>query len=79
MRQVPDAQVTSQVREVLRDDPWLYAEHITVTTQNGVVTVEGIVGDTGERFRILRLCRKIPGVRRVVDAMELFNNDPDGG
>ena len=57
----------------------LYSEHMTITTQNGVVTLEGIVGDTGEMFRILRLCRKIPGARRVVNALEMMHNDPDGG
>jgi osmotically-inducible protein OsmY len=78
-RHLTDEQVTEQVEKALADDPYVYAEHVTVTTNNGVVRLEGIVGDTGERFRILRLCRKLPGARRVVDALELFNNDPDGG
>jgi len=66
-RQAADEQVTRQVQKTLTDDPWIYAEHVIVT------------GDTGERFRIIRLCRKIPGTRRVVDALEIINNDPDGG
>jgi osmotically-inducible protein OsmY len=78
-RQAADEQVTQQVQKTLTDAPWIYAEHVIVTTQNGVVRLEGIVGDTGERFRILRLCRKIPGARRVVDALEIISNDADGG
>lgn len=78
-RNIPDEQVTAQVEKALAEDPYVYAEHVTVTTNNGVVRVEGIVGDTGERFRILRRCRKIPGTRRVVDALEVVSNDPDGG
>jgi osmotically-inducible protein OsmY len=78
-RQATDEQVTRQVQKTLTDDPWIYAEHVIVTTRNGVVRLEGLIGDTGERFRILRLCRKIPGTRRVVDALEIINNDPDGG
>jgi len=74
-----DEQVTLQVQNRLTGDPWIYAEHITVTTRNGVVRLEGIVGDTGELFRILRLCRKIPGARRVVSELEVVHNDPDGG
>ena len=74
-----DAALTVKVVQVLQDDPWIFADHVTVSTRNGVVRVEGIVGDTGERFRILRLCRRIPGTRRVVDALEVINNDPDGG
>lgn len=78
-KQAADEQVTQQVQKTLTDDPWIYAEHITITTQNGVVRLEGIVGDTGERFRMVRVCRKIPGVRRVVDALEMPANDADGG
>jgi osmotically-inducible protein OsmY len=74
-----DEQVTAQVQKTLTDDPWIYAEHITVSTRNGVVRLEGIVGDTGELFRILRECRKIPGARRVVNELEIMHNDPDGG
>jgi osmotically-inducible protein OsmY len=74
-----DEQVTEQVQRTLTNDPWIYAEHITVTTRNGVVRLEGIVGDTGELYRILRQCRKIPGARRVVSELEMMHNDPDGG
>lgn len=74
-----DEAVTVKVVQVLENDPYVFADHITITTRNGVVRVEGIVGDTGERFRILRLCRRIPGARRVVDALEVMSNDPDGG
>jgi osmotically-inducible protein OsmY len=78
-RQAADEQVTRQVEKTLTDDPWVFGDHITVTTHNGVVRLEGIVGDTGEMFRIVRLCRKIPGARRVVNALEIMHNDPDGG
>lgn len=78
-RQAADEQVTRQVQQTLTNDPWIYSEHITITTYNGVVRLEGIVGDTGEMFRIMRLCRKIPGARRVVNALEIMHNDPDGG
>jgi hypothetical protein len=74
-----DEQISRQVQETLTADPWIFAEHITVTTQNGVVRLEGIVGDTGELFRVLRLARKIPGARRVVNELEMMHNDPDGG
>jgi osmotically-inducible protein OsmY len=78
-RQAADEQVTRQVEQTLTNDPWIFAEHITITTQNGVVRLEGIVGDTGEMFRIMDLARKIPGARRVVSQLEIMHNDPDGG
>src|SRR5215469_5622799 len=74
-----DEQVTRQVEKKLANDPWIFSEHITVTTRNGVVHLEGIVGDTGEWFRLLDLCRRIPGAWRVVSELEIMHNDPDGG
>ena len=78
-RRTNDEQITRQVQNTLTNDPWIFAEHITVTTENGVVRLEGIVADTGEMFRVLRLCRKTPGTRRVINALEMMHNDPDGG
>lgn len=74
-----DEQVTRQVEETLAHDPWIYAEHITVTTDHGVVRLQGLVQDTGEWLRILRLSRRIPGAKRVVDELEQVRSDPDGG
>jgi len=74
-----DEQITRQVQATLTQDPWIFADHVTVTTRNGVVRLEGIVADTGELFRVLRLCRKIPGARRVINELEMMHNDPDGG
>jgi osmotically-inducible protein OsmY len=76
---VNDERITQQVQKTLTADPWIFADHITVTTENGVVRLEGIIGDTGELFRVLRLARKIPGARRVVSELEIMHNDPDGG
>lgn len=79
-RQDADEQVTRQVQKALSEDPWIYAEHVTVTTKNGVVTLEGVVGDVGELLRIVRLCRKIPGTRRVSTSyVEINAQLPDGG
>jgi hypothetical protein len=75
-----DEQITLQAHKAISDDPWIYSEHITVTTQNGVIRVEGIVQDTWDWFRILDLCRKIRGARRVdTSGVELLHNDPEGG
>jgi hypothetical protein len=63
----------------LTEDPWIFSEHITVTTRNdGVVRLEGIVADTGELFRVLSLCRQMPDARRVINELEMIHN-PNGG
>ena len=72
-RQLSDEQVTQQVERALDKDPYIYAEHITVTTRNGVVRVEGIVLDVQQLIDVLRLCRKASGSRRVVNEMELHD------
>src|SRR5215472_10955655 len=74
-----DEQITQLAETAVTNDPWIFSDHITISTHNGVIRVEGIVQDTGEWFRILRLCRKIPGARRVVSELEMLHNDPDGG
>jgi osmotically-inducible protein OsmY len=78
-KRLEDEQVTQRVQKALTNDPWIYSEHVTVTTRDGIVTVEGIVQDTGEWFRILDLARRTPGARRVVTRLEMLHNDPDGG
>jgi hypothetical protein len=78
-REAADEQITLQVETALANDPWIYAEHVTVTTENGIVRVEGITSDAWEMRRILREARKTPGVRRVLNQLEMIHLDPDGG
>lgn len=78
-RAAADEEVTRAAEKTLADDPWIFSDHVTITTRHGVVRVEGIVGDTWEMFRIVRLCRRIPGAKRVVNELEIMHNDPDGG
>ena len=78
-REAADEQITAQVQTALANDPWIYAEHVTVTTENGIVRVEGITSDPWEMRRILREARKTPGVRRVLNQLEMIHLDPEGG
>jgi osmotically-inducible protein OsmY len=58
---------------------YIYAEHVTVTTSKGVVTCEGIVGDAAELRRVLRICRRASGSKRVVSQLEINDSIPEGG
>ena len=78
-REAADEQITRQVESALTNDPWIYAEHVTLTTRNGIVRVEGITSDAWEMRRILRECRRTPGVRRCLNQLEMIHLDPDGG
>ena len=78
-REAADEQITRQVESALTNDPWIYAEHVTLTTRNGIVRVEGITSDAWEMRRILRECRRTPGVRRCLNQLEMIHLDPEGG
>jgi BON domain len=72
-----DEAVTEQVQKVLQDDPVLYSGHISVSTHNGVVTLEGIVEDLWDYRRALLLARRVAGRGRVVNKMEFLPEDMD--
>lgn len=78
-RHLTDDQMKQVVETALADNPYIYAEHITISARNGVVTVEGIVGDAGELLMVLRLARKVSGSKRVVSELVIDDSLPDGG
>jgi len=69
--------MTAKVTTALRQDPYIFSDHVTVRTENGVVRLEGIVRDLPDLFQILRLARRIAGKGRVVNAIEFVPADDD--
>ena len=75
-----DERITEQVQKALSDDGFFYSQHVTITTRDGVVTLDGIVEDPGELTRLLKLASRIPGVKRVFSGNVWINDQPaDGG
>jgi osmotically-inducible protein OsmY len=70
-RRAADEEVRGQVESALHADPFFNDEHVTVTIKNGVVTLHGIVFDEWDLRVVKRIARRIPGVRRVVDDLEI--------
>jgi len=68
--------VTRRVETALDSNRYLDASRITVTTNDGVVHLEGLVGDSGDLLAALRSVNRVVGARRVVD--ELDTCEPDG-
>lgn len=68
---VDDEELTKRVAAVLHDDPYFYDEHVTVTVKNGVATLQGIVFDDWDLRQAIRLARRISGVKRVVNDLEI--------
>lgn len=67
-----DQAITAKVEQVLRDDPYLYAAHISVVTENGVVRLQGVAFDLWDLQRMLYLARKASGTRRIVNEIDLL-------
>jgi hypothetical protein len=73
-----DAAITARVSQALHDDPYIFSEHVTVTTENGIMTLAGRVSDLADLHQILRLARRIAGRGRVVNEIEFVPADEDG-
>jgi hypothetical protein len=54
---VADAKMKEEVEEALHSDPFFYDAHVTVTTKNGVVTLEGIVFDDWDLRQAMRISK----------------------
>jgi hypothetical protein len=68
---VADEQLRQQVEAALHSDLFFYDEHVTVTIHNGVATLQGIVFDDRDLRSALRIAKKIPGVKRVINDLEI--------
>jgi osmotically-inducible protein OsmY len=66
-----DEKTKQQVEEALHSDAFFYDEHVTVTVRDGVATLRGIVFDDWDLRQAMRIARRIPGVRRVLNDLEI--------
>jgi len=66
-----DEIVAGQVQTALGSDPLVFDEHVTVTVKNGIATLHGIAFDYWDVLRMKRLAKRVPGVKRVVDDIDL--------
>jgi osmotically-inducible protein OsmY len=67
-----DFLIAAKVTAAVQQDPYIFGDHITVTVDNGVVRLEGIVNDLSDLHRVVRLARRVAGTRLVVNNLELM-------
>lgn len=72
-----DREIAQSVQAALNADKQLYARHIFVRADNGVVHLSGFVWETPELFEAKRVAEQVPGVARVVNDLELDRNGMD--
>jgi hypothetical protein len=74
---VADEKMKSQVEEAMHSDPVFYDEHVTVTVKNGVATLSGMVFDDWDMRQAMRISRRIAGVKRVINDLEMVQRSSD--
>lgn len=66
-----DSEITSAIEDAFKQDDLLAAASISVSTEQGVVTLSGSVPNALAYNRALSLARRVPGVRPPVLATGL--------
>jgi osmotically-inducible protein OsmY len=73
-----DAALAAEVATALQNDSYIFSDHLTVSAQNGVVRVGGLVREQSDLLAILRLARRIAGKGRVINEIQFDPVDDDG-
>ena len=73
-----DKDTGQRVRAALDSDQYLYAEHITVTSKDGVVTLHGLVDSEWDLRQAISISSRVNGVKQVVDDLEIWDLDGRG-
>ena len=74
-----DDQLAAQVEQALLNDQEIYARHIDVDAEHGVVHLSGLIWSVEELSKAKRVAARVPGVKRVVSELELEVGGGKGG
>jgi hyperosmotically inducible periplasmic protein len=72
-----DKATAERVQSALNDDDLLYAKHIIVRADNGVVRLTGFVWEPPDLDEATRIAEGVDGVSKVVNDLELQLNGID--
>jgi osmotically-inducible protein OsmY len=72
-----DQALTAKVEQALHDDPYIFSDHMSVVTENGIVRLKGVAVDLSDLRQALALARRIAGRRRVINEIDLIPEDAD--
>jgi osmotically-inducible protein OsmY len=67
----PDPWITAKIQAKYFVDDDVKARNIDVTTQNGIVTLQGVVSSEAERRQAIAIARNTDGVREVTDQLRI--------
>jgi osmotically-inducible protein OsmY len=72
-----DKETVERVQSALDADRLLYAKHVNVRADNGVVRLSGFVWDPSDLGEAQRIAEGVEGVAKVVNDLELQRNGID--
>jgi osmotically-inducible protein OsmY len=67
-----DAMVTTRVKKAIFDEPALKVTDVSVTTENGVVSLSGSVKNRAERAKAADVARRVEGVKLVKNELKIL-------
>jgi osmotically-inducible protein OsmY len=70
---VSDQELDKRVEAALERAPYLYAQHITVTSRDGIVTLGGMVENPSDLRDALKISGRVDGVKDLVDDLEIWD------
>jgi BON domain len=70
-QRLADERLRAEVESALHNAPTLMSDHLEVSIKNGVVTLTGMVFDDWDLRMARRAAKRIPGVKRVINDMEI--------
>lgn len=73
-----DAETAARVEGALTANPALFARHIDVAVERGVVHLDGYVWETEDLYLARNIAAAVPGVRAVSSQMELLRGGAKG-
>jgi osmotically-inducible protein OsmY len=74
-----DEETAQRVYSALNADPTYYFRHVNVRVDGGVVQLSGYIWSIPAIYRAKQIAAGVPGVTRVVNAMELEREGTHGG
>lgn len=74
-----DEVAAQQVYEALNEDPTYFYRHVDVRVDDGVAVLTGYIWSTQALYRAKEIAAGVPGVRHVVNDMELEREGSQGG
>jgi osmotically-inducible protein OsmY len=69
---VTDDQLRKRVQDALHSDPYFYDGHVSVSVENGVVVLSGMVFSASDLQSATRIADRAAGHNRVEDELQIY-------